>query len=131
MFIIRTADDRARAVEAVRHIQANPLLSVEIAEYKPQRSKAQNRLMWKWLDIIAKYMGEESEKLHEQTKIRVLGLREVDVDGKTYLIPKSTTKLHVDEMTRYLEAIEALGNQLGLTMTRDDEYNLAMGRTKC
>jgi hypothetical protein len=128
MYIIKTAEDRARAVEAVRHIQATPVMAVEITEYRPNRSNAQNRLLWKWYRHLEAVTGNDSETLHEQMKIKVLGMRPVEVNGITVMVPKSTTKLKVDEMTRFLEAVEALGLQLGVPLSHDDEYNLAMGR---
>lgn len=131
LYIIRTKDDRERAAKAVMAITSQPLMAVDIEEYKPNRSKAQNRLLWKWYRILEEYTGTDSETLHEQMKIRVLGMRPVTVNDIQVMVPKSTTKLKVNEMTKFLEAVEVLAANYNVTLSRDDEYNLSMGRTKC
>ena len=129
--MIYIIDKPSRAIAVSHVVMGLPVgMSVEVKEYKPRRSTAQNRCMWKWYSELAKHTGHEAETLHEMMKVRVLGTRMVEVGDKTYEVPNSTTKLGVKEMARFLEAIEALGRQLDCPLSRDDEYNLAMGRMR-
>lgn len=134
-FIIQNKEDRARAVSFVSSIRAQPVMQVEVKEYKPNRSQAQNRLMWMWYGIIARDLGNTPEELHEQMKSRVLGFVEVEVPEKLkgfmghvrrMAIPRSTTKLGTQEMTSFLEAVERLAGELGITLPHPDDYQYAM-----
>lgn len=125
-FIIRSADIRKNAVEAVKNIRAEPLMQVEIKEFQNIRSLAQNSLMWKWYSIISKETGTPALALHEEMKVRILGIEEKYVLDELIRIPKSTKKLKVKGMTDFLHAVEALANELNISFIRDDEYKYAM-----
>ena len=56
-FIIHTKENRAQAVRAVQEIRAEPLTVVEIKSYKSDRSLAQNRLLYLWLNELSKKSG--------------------------------------------------------------------------
>lgn len=109
--------------------------AVEVKEYKCTRSQAQNKLLWRWYGIIAKDLGMTPDDLHEQMKARVLGYVEVDVPPRLYgfmgatrriAIPKSTTKLSVQEFTEFLRAVETLAGELGIRLPRMSDYQFAM-----
>lgn len=134
-YIIDSKEKRALAASFVSSIKSHPLMQVEVKEYKPHRSQAQNRLMWMWYGIISKDVGLTTEELHEQMKARVLGYVEVDVPQKLHgfmghvrrmAIPRSTTKLGVQEMTTFLEAILSLAGELGIALPHPDDYRYAM-----
>lgn len=125
-FIIDTKDKRTEAAHAVSRLPSSPRYSVEIKPYKRTRSLAQNRTMWMWYGVIADYMGCEAEDVHEEMKVRVLGVERKIVAGQACIIPKSTTALDVDGMGRFMAAIESLATDLGIILPATDEYDYAM-----
>ena len=104
------------------------MVSVEVKPYKKTRSTAQNRLMWMWYGVIAEHCGNTPDDLHEQMKVRVLGLDKKVILGHAIIQPKSTKDLTIDEMTHFLEAIEALAVELGVVLPIPDDTGYAMGR---
>lgn len=125
-FILTTEEKRRAAADYVAHIRANPTMCVKVEEYKPNRSNAQNRLMWMWLNLIAEEIGEEPENLHEQLKVRFLGVERKVVDGQALIQPRSTTTLDTKEMSQHLLKIEALANDLEIVLPRPDDYLYAI-----
>lgn len=130
-FIISSEERRAAAADFVSRIRKSPLMSVEIKPYKRNRSEAQNRLMWMWYHIISMDTGQIAEDLHEEMKVRVLGVEEKEVLGPygkmvRLIVPKSSTKLSTQEMTDFLRAIEALAAELEIILPRPDDYKFAM-----
>lgn len=130
-FIISSEERRAAAADFVSRIRKSPLMSVEIKPYKRNRSEAQNRLMWMWYHIISMDTGQIAEDLHEEMKVRVLGVEEKEVLGPygkmvKLIVPKSSTKLSTQEMTDFLRAIEALAAELEIILPRPDDYKFAM-----
>ena len=128
---------------------------VEIKPITKDRSKAQNRLYWKWINLIARELGDESEYYHIYFKRRVLSpiyLEDDNVKGfkarclhlasiRDKVSPDeyeklaemmadaiTTTAATVQQFTRYLEGIEHWAIKMGLTLPVSDDYNLAMGR---
>ena len=112
-------------VNAVSSLTSSPVCTVEIKPYKKNRSKDQNRLMWMWYSVIADYTGYHEEELHDQMKIKVLGLETIYVDGKPYTIPTSTKTLTVDQMTKFLDAIMALAAELNINLPMPDTFGYA------
>lgn len=47
--VINSRQNRFHALEAIKSIRSEPLMVVTIAEFKDDRSAAQNRLYWSWL----------------------------------------------------------------------------------
>lgn len=125
-FVIDTKERRTEAAAFVAALTASPLMSVEIKAYKRDRSKAQNRLYWMWLNVIAQYLGYESEELHDVCKVRFLGIVSKDVDGKHLTLPVSTTSLDTAQFTAYLEKVEALGRSMSIVLPIPDDYGYAM-----
>ncbi|MGL6351941.1 MAG: recombination protein NinB [Aeromonas sp.] len=126
-FIITSRERRAEAANYVSRLPGTPTMIVEIKPYKKSRSQAQNRLMWMWYGIIAKEVGCEPEDLHEQMKVRVLGVEHRVINGQALSMPKSSTGLTTDEMTKFLEAIEVLAASLSISLPKPQDYSYALG----
>lgn len=111
--------------------------SVEIKEYRKNRSTAQNRTMWMWLNTIAPELGYSSDDLHELFKQRFLGLEEkvVNVSRNGIVLrdlmvrPKSTVNLSVGEFSDYLRKIEALAISMNIALPYPDDFKYAMTGT--
>ena len=128
-FIIDSKEARAKATRYVAAIQGSPTMCVEIKPYKKSRSQSQNRLLWLFYGVIAQDIGCTPEDLHEQMKVRVLGVEKKVILGQAIIMPKSSTNLTVEEMTNFIMAVEALAGELGIILpTLSDDYNVAYGR---
>lgn len=77
---------------------------VTISTKKQQRSLQQNKYMWSVVyDMIGDEWGYDKEEVHQIMSTMFLKIKEVELDGETYAVVKSTTKLKTDEMEEYLE----------------------------
>jgi len=121
--------DEARRSNALEYIKALSLkkpVSVEIKEYRKNRSGAQNRTYWMWVNLMAEEYGYEPEELHESFKKTFLGEEDRIVFGKPVKMVKGTTKLTTQEFADYMTKIELTANQMGLNLPHPDDYRFAM-----
>ena len=99
-------------------------IEVVIKPYKRNRSQEQNRLYWKWVDIIGKELGYEKDEMHDILVFKFLGMVDKEIDGKKFEQLAETKKLKVGEMSDYLNSIERWVGELGIrlpAMERDYE----------
>ncbi len=134
-FILTDAQAASRCLAYLSQLPLLPVQEVVVRKYVRSRSDAQNRLLWMWYAPIADHVGMTSEELHELMKSRVLGYEEVEVPeglrgfmGPTRKIgiPKSTKKLPVEEMTKFLEAVAMLAGELSVRLVYPDDYRYAL-----
>lgn len=125
--ILRNEQVRANAIALISGLNPNRTYSVEIKEYRKNRSMAQNRLYWMWVNMLAKDIGYEPEELHETFKARFLGVEERMIFGAPAFIPRSTAKLNANEFTTYLEMIEQFSLAMNIRLPHPEEYHYAMG----
>lgn len=83
-------------------------VSIKIEKWKKDRTPDQNKLYWKFLEIIGDEYGDNPNDLHEFLKIKFLPPRETKVLGKVYRLPPTTTALSTADFTKYLDRICAL-----------------------
>lgn len=114
LFITVNDDVKKRAIEHIQSLEG--VWDVEITKHKKSRSVAANRLMWMWLNLIAKETGNEPEDLHHLLKVKFLGTETKIFMGSEIERPKSTTKLNTKEFTNYLDKIETLAMSIGITL---------------
>lgn len=126
-FILIDEQRRQNAVNFLQRLSLKRTYSVEIKEYRKNRSNSQNRLYWSWLKIIADMYGYEDDELHETFKAKFLGTEERLVFGERVMVPKSTAKLTTQEFTLYLDKIEMLARELDISLPHPDDYHYAMG----
>jgi len=103
--------------------------TITIKKDKPKRSDAQNRLYFKWVDIIGKELGYSKDETHLLLADKFLGKIEFTTKkGKAISQIKSTRDLKVAEFTDYLTDIDMFISEYGITLPHGDDYNIAMGR---
>ena len=95
---------------------------VEIKEIKRKRSLNQNALWWKWIGIIAKEIGYESEHLANEIKLRTFDPVQAFYNGKIYLIPKSSSKLSTKDFGKLMDATELMARHLNITLPYPEHY---------
>jgi hypothetical protein len=126
LYIIDSEQRRKEVAGIVSRLLGSPVHSVEIKPYKRNRSLAQNRAMWMWYGVLADHLGCEAEDIHEQMKVKVLGVERKMVAGQVLIMPKSTTTLDVEGMSRFMEAIQALAADLEVVLPLPDDFRCAM-----
>ena len=129
--IIITEEDKTRHIEHIKFLDLTKPWRVEVKLYEKTRSKAQNRLYWKWLTVISDYTGHTKEELHAELAYRFLEPLVLTIEGKEVTMVRSTTGLKVKEFTEYLNDIEMFAHDLSLVLPYpEDLYYEAMGLTK-
>lgn len=139
-----TITDKASRTAAIRLIESlpfEPVHSVDIQEYKRNRSLEANALYWKWLTVIGNELGESKDELHEDYKNRWLvsiferdnpeyaemiqSLRNVYRQGmhkealalrKRIVALTSTTDCNTAQMSEYMTQIERHAASLNIRL---------------
>ena len=102
---------------------------VEIKPNKLTRSNAQNNLYWEWISIVSDELGYTKDETHALLRDKFLGYNEYqNKKGNNIKELRSTTKLNTTEFKDYLEQIDILMAEYGITLPRpEDLYYKAMG----
>ena len=74
-------------------------VEIRIRVRSNNRSKEQNSLYWKWIDILSKEIGFTKDEMHELIKYKFLKRNIVDDKGVESVVIKSTTTLTTKEFT--------------------------------
>lgn len=128
--IIHTESERDSAADAIRKLSVDKPLRITIERYKPKRSLAQNRLYWKWMEVLGIHFGYSREEMHEELARLFIGEREYrGIDGILRVRRESTTKLNTAAFTDYLNNIDrwAISEYSVVLPKPEDLYNEAMG----
>ncbi len=142
-FVIRDERTRDTAARFVSLLSADEPMQVDIKPFKRNRSVSQNALMWQWLTIIGGELGNTKDEQHRQCKelflVPILMRDDPDVERMGQMLEQtgdigrlaavlSTTHLTTAQFTAYLQDIEALAGELGITLPHPaDHYYEAMG----
>jgi hypothetical protein len=65
---IRTEHERETALADLRAVKLPARVEIHQGN---DRSLEQNRLMWRWLTIIGKHVGQTTEELHREAKLTI------------------------------------------------------------
>ena len=156
VFTIKDHSDIGKTINYLHnnYTQANfegkPLV-VEIKPEAKDRSKAQNRLYWKWLHEIHKKTGNDEDQLHFEFKKKFLiGILKRDDDDYAAMClaiktlkqseseqyeaiangvirETSTTRMNTVQFTEYLNLIEAFAlKAFGLVLPVPDDLKYAL-----
>ena len=126
--LINSDAAKANAIKQLQSINTAGGMEVIIQRHRSNRSLAQNRLYWSWLQVIAAETGNDVDALHDCMRGKFLGAALVEVLGDLRAVLPTTTKLPVKDFTVYLERIEAFAStELGIVLPHpDDCYHEAM-----
>jgi hypothetical protein len=106
-FIVRSEQARANLMATVAKLSTADPSEVTVRPYRKSRSLEQNALLWAWYAVVAQETGHTAEEIHEVCKLKFLPPVFVDVAGEVHEVRRTTTKLKVDDMTAYLNAVHA------------------------
>lgn len=115
--IIHTSEARGHFL---KEFLAKPLpLRVEVEKYVEGRSLPQNDLAHVWFHEIATFTGHTPEETKQFMSDMFIRPRVVSVAGHSRLVKPGTSALNKEEMTAFLDRIEAwAATELGLTLRR-------------
>lgn len=141
-FLLIDEQRRQNCIAEISRLDLSRVKSVEIKNYRKNRSTSQNRTYWMWLNTMSDVLGYSSDDLHEVFKQKFLGLEEYVVNvrregkaGKAVVLreimcrPKSTVKLSVGEFSEYLNKVEELAKEMNITLPYPDDFRYAMTGT--
>ena len=98
-------DDRAKFLNDIAEFDDDIKIVIEIREAKDIRTNAQNRLWWKWIEIISDELGyEDKQEIHNILKYKFL-LKEERIDGELHQGLKSTTTLTKEEFGKLTQEV--------------------------
>ena len=98
-------DDRAKFLNDVAKFDDDIKIVMEVREAKDIRTNAQNRLYWKWIEIISDELGyEDKQEIHNILKYKFL-LKEEMIDGELHQRLKSTTTLTKEEFSKLTQEV--------------------------
>ena len=83
---------------------------VKIEERSPNRSKEQNSLWWKWMDLIGLEIGYTKEETHQLMKYKFLKRSVVNIDGYEETIVKGTSTLTHKEFSALMNNVHFFAN---------------------
>ena len=97
--IIRTQDDKNKALNRISMLAMDKPWQVEIKPYRKNRSLAQNKLMWKWFKEIGDELGHDNTEVVYADMVEMF-LPLIDytgLDGKPKQRRQGTSKLTTKE----------------------------------
>ncbi|WP_119684625.1 recombination protein NinB [Acinetobacter pittii] len=156
VFIIKDHADITKTISYLHtnytkaNLEKKPLV-VEIKSEISNRSKAQNRLYWKWLHEIHKKTGNDEDQLHFEFKKKFL-INILKRDDDSYaemclaisklkqseseqyraiadgvIRETSTTRMNTSQFTNYLNLIEAFAlKEFGMVLPVPDDLKYAL-----
>jgi hypothetical protein len=125
-FIVRSEQARANLMATVAKLSTADPAEVTVRPYRRSRSLEQNALLWAWYSVVAQETGHTDEEIHEVCKLKFLPPVFVDVAGEVHEVRRTTTKLKVDEMSRYMDNVHAWAiTELGVLLPLPDDRSAA------
>jgi len=98
-------DDKAKFLNDISKFDDDIKIVIEVREAKDIRTNAQNRLWWKWIEIISDELGyADKQEIHNILKYKFL-LKEEMIDGEIHQGLKSTTTLTKEEFTKLTQDV--------------------------
>ena len=98
-------DDKAKFISDISNFDNNIKIVIEVREAKDIRTNAQNRLWWKWIEIISDELGyEDKQEIHNILKYKFL-LKEEMINGELHQGLKSTTTLTKQEFGKLTQDV--------------------------
>ena len=98
-------DDKAKFLNDVAKFNDDIKIVIEVREAKDIRTNAQNRLYWKWVEIISNDLGyQDKQEIHNILKYKFL-LKEEVINGEIHQGLKSTTTLTKEEFGKLTQDI--------------------------
>lgn len=130
--MIYLLSNQKRKQDAINYILTLPddgKWEVVIQEYKRKRSLSQNSLYHMWKPYVAKVSGYTLDEMHDEFKYAFIGSYVyTNRKGVQREKPLSTASLSVPDFVIFLNKIEAVADELEITLPKPHDYEFAMMR---
>jgi len=83
-------------------------IELSIKDWKDSRTLAQNRLLWAYYGLLESETGDSAINLHAYFKKTLIPPKSIEVQGVTFEIDGSTTKLSKKEFSKYIMEMESI-----------------------
>jgi len=115
-FIIKTAQIRKYASDAVLSIKGEDCLEVIIRPYVDDQTSNQRSFFHVLVGIMAKECGNTPNEMKIAIKEEHYGYESVEVLGKTRTVLQSTTKNNKEDYSALIETTYRIGAELGIIL---------------
>lgn len=113
--VIRSEDDFLNILPALRqHLTGKPI-QVTIKPFKRDRSLDQNKKLHAMIRELALHCGYPERQMKEILKAQFAPINTVTIGGRICDVPRNTSDMSIDEMSQFMDDIEQLGAELGVT----------------
>ena len=90
---------------------------IKITERNNNRTKDQNSLFWKWIEIISNHTGYTKEETKELISYKFLQRERVDAEGYTETYLRGTSTLSKKEFNEFMNEVSYWSNStLNITL---------------
>lgn len=134
--IIKNDFDKRSLLNLITSLDIKEPKKVIIEEVKTNRTNAQNRLLWLWNGEFQRFMSEHygqiasADEWHEILVEKLCPVQVTDVklpDGESYKVGRArTSKFKTQQMTEYLEKLDAYCAGLGLLLPHPQDLMMAI-----
>ena len=83
---------------------------IKITERNNNRTKDQNSLFWKWIEIISNHTGYTKEETKELISYKFLQRERVDAEGYTETYLRGTSTLSKKEFNEFMNEVSYWSN---------------------
>ena len=105
--------------------------SLDTDEWKEKRRLRQNNLMWKWIEILADYHGYDKNSMYDVFIEQWAPIKTIEgLDGKPIQKKITTSKMTVEQMTRFMSNIDRHAAEFGVQLPRPEEELLQQPKRK-
>lgn len=125
-YIVRDEYMRSRVADLIAQLDLSKPWQVTVEPHRARRSMNQNALYHLWVGIIAAHTGNSHDAVHEALKAEFLPPRIMELGGRVREYRPSTTTLKIDEMSAYMNQVQAwAGAMLGLILPTPEDLGRA------
>lgn len=93
------------------------------------RTNDQNRLYFKWVDIMADYFGNTSAAMHEALKLEILGPEFVNIGGKIVSVPPQSKNKDIKDFGDYMNRVAAFAADYDIILPHEIDSGIPTKRT--
>lgn len=119
IYVLRDERIRENCIQALRLVDTSKKLwSVVLRKYHANRSLEQNALYWIWVSVMAEFTGYTKADMHRVFKFQFLEVEELvnPFTGEILRSEPSTAGLSVEDMSVYLNSVQVLAGDMGVTL---------------
>lgn len=92
-----------------------------VAKKHTKRSLSQNALMWMWFNCISRETGMPIDDIHDTYCARFLARNAATLRGEMVRVYGSTSRLNKEEMTTFLDQVQADAAEMGIMLPRPED----------